>query len=37
VQGAEWEWWNGLTLDNAPLLMRDMSAKEIYALDLQLP
>jgi len=37
VQGAEWEWWNGLTPDNAPLLMRDMSTKEIYALDLQLP
>jgi Tol biopolymer transport system component/DNA-binding winged helix-turn-helix (wHTH) protein len=37
VQGAEWEWWDGLTPDNAPLLMRDMSTKEIYALDLQLP
>lgn len=37
VQGAEWEWWNGLTPDNAPLLLRDMSTKEIYGLDLQLP
>jgi Tol biopolymer transport system component len=37
VQGAEWEWWNGLTPDDAPILMRDMSTKEIYALDLQLP
>jgi Tol biopolymer transport system component/DNA-binding winged helix-turn-helix (wHTH) protein len=37
VQGAEWEWWNGLAPDDAPILMRDMSTKEIYALDLQLP
>ena len=37
VQGAEWQWWNGLTPDDAPLLMRDMSTKEVYALDWQLP
>jgi Tol biopolymer transport system component len=37
VQGAEWEWWNGLTPDDAPLLMHDISTKEIYALDLHLP
>jgi Tol biopolymer transport system component/DNA-binding winged helix-turn-helix (wHTH) protein len=37
VQGAEWEWWNGLTPDDAPILMRDMSTKEIYGLDLQFP
>jgi Tol biopolymer transport system component/DNA-binding winged helix-turn-helix (wHTH) protein len=34
-QGAEWQWWNGLMPDDAPLLMRDMSTKEIYALDWQ--
>jgi Tol biopolymer transport system component/DNA-binding winged helix-turn-helix (wHTH) protein len=29
--------WIGLTLDDAPLLMRDRSVQEIYALDLKFP
>jgi len=29
--------WTGLTPDDSPLLQRDISAQEIYALDLQLP
>jgi Tol biopolymer transport system component len=29
--------WIGLTPDNAPLLMRDRSVQEIYALDLRFP
>lgn len=28
-------WWSGLTPDDAPLLMRDRSVQEIYALDLE--
>jgi DNA-binding winged helix-turn-helix (wHTH) protein/Tol biopolymer transport system component len=35
----EWPFgsWTGLTPDNAPLLQRDISTQEIYALDLDLP
>ncbi len=29
--------WTGLDLNDSPLLMRDTSVQEIYALDLQLP
>jgi hypothetical protein len=29
--------WLGLALDDAPLLMRDRSVQEIYALELQFP
>jgi len=29
--------WIGLTPDDAPLLMRDRSVQEIYALDLRFP
>jgi hypothetical protein len=29
--------WIGLTPDDAPLLMRDRSLQEIYALDLRFP
>jgi len=29
--------WIGLTPDDAPLLMRDRSVQEIYALDLNFP
>jgi Tol biopolymer transport system component len=32
-----WASWLGLSPDDAPLLMRDESTQEIYALDLQLP
>jgi Tol biopolymer transport system component len=32
-----WASWFGLAPDDAPLLMRDQSTQEIYALDLQLP
>jgi serine/threonine protein kinase/Tol biopolymer transport system component len=32
-----WASWLGLGADDAPLLMRDQSSQEIYALDLQLP
>jgi hypothetical protein len=31
-----WASWLGLGADDAPLLMRDQSSQEIYALDLQL-
>jgi hypothetical protein len=30
-------YWIGLTPDDAPLLMRDRSVQEIYALDLNFP
>ena len=29
--------WTGLDPDDSPLLMRDTSVQEIYALDMQLP
>jgi Tol biopolymer transport system component len=32
-----WASWLGLDPDDAPVLMRDQSTQEIYALDLQLP
>jgi serine/threonine protein kinase/Tol biopolymer transport system component len=32
-----WASWLGLAPDDTPLLMRDQSTQEIYALDLQLP
>jgi len=36
---ADWPFgaWTGLTPDDSPLLQRDISTQEIYALDLQLP
>jgi len=33
----DWYWWNGLTPDGSPLLVRDHSTEEIYALDWNLP
>jgi len=32
-----WFWWNGLAPDDSPLLLRDESTEEIYALELLLP
>jgi Tol biopolymer transport system component len=32
-----WGSWTGLTPDDAPLALRDISTFEIYALDWQLP
>jgi len=29
--------WSGLALDGSPLIMRDVSSREIYSLELQLP
>ena len=29
--------WNGLALDDAPLIMRDVGSRELYSLELQLP
>jgi eukaryotic-like serine/threonine-protein kinase len=29
--------WNGLTLDDSPLIMRDVGSRELYSLELQLP
>jgi hypothetical protein len=36
VQSQSW-WWNGLTPDGSPLVLRDQSSEEIYALDSQVP
>jgi hypothetical protein len=36
-RGAEPYWWNGLTPDDSPLVMRDESVAEIYALEWQVP
>jgi Tol biopolymer transport system component len=33
----DWFWWNGLAPDDSPLLLRDESSEEIYALDWLLP
>jgi hypothetical protein len=30
-------WWNGLTPDDSPLVLRNESTQEIYALDWQFP
>jgi hypothetical protein len=30
-------YWSGLAPDNMPLVARDTSTQEVYALDLQLP
>jgi hypothetical protein len=32
-----WGPWTGLAPDGSPLVVRDISNQEIYALDLQLP
>jgi serine/threonine protein kinase/Tol biopolymer transport system component len=32
-----WAQWTGLAADGSPLIMRDRSTQEIYALDLQVP
>ena len=32
-----WFWWNGLAPDDSPLVLRDESSEEIYALDWVLP
>jgi eukaryotic-like serine/threonine-protein kinase len=37
VAGAEFLAWNGLTPEDEPLLLRDQSTQELYALDWQLP
>jgi Tol biopolymer transport system component/DNA-binding winged helix-turn-helix (wHTH) protein len=34
---ADWFWWNGLAPDDSPLVLRDESSEEIYALDWFLP
>ena len=34
---ADWLWWNGLAPDDSPLVLRDESSEEIYALDWLLP
>jgi Tol biopolymer transport system component/DNA-binding winged helix-turn-helix (wHTH) protein len=31
---GQFGWWTGLTLDESPLLLRDTSIQEVYALDL---
>jgi hypothetical protein len=36
VQAQSW-WWNDLMPDGFPLVLRDQSSEEIYALDSQLP
>jgi DNA-binding winged helix-turn-helix (wHTH) protein/Tol biopolymer transport system component len=33
----DWYWWNGLTPDGSPIVLRDESTEEIYALDWALP
>ena len=33
----DWYWWNGLTPDGDPIVLRDESNEEIYALDWKLP
>ncbi len=37
VAGAEFLTWNGLSLDDEPIVLRDQSTQEIYALDWELP
>jgi len=37
VAGIEFLTWNGLSLDDEPLVLRDQSTQEIYALDWDLP
>jgi Tol biopolymer transport system component len=32
-----WSPWSGVTPDGAPLLMRDVSTQEVYALDFEAP
>ncbi len=32
-----WYWWNGLTPDSSPVVLRDESTEEVYALDWELP
>lgn len=34
---AAWYWWNGLTPDGSPVVLRDESTEEVYALDWELP
>ena len=34
---GEWGLWSGITPDGSPLLCRDLSTNEVYALDVQLP
>jgi hypothetical protein len=36
-QGNGWAKWTAPGPDDSPLLMRDKSTQDIYALDLQLP
>jgi DNA-binding winged helix-turn-helix (wHTH) protein/Tol biopolymer transport system component len=33
----DWYWWNGLTPDGYPIVLRDESTEEVYALDWELP
>ena len=35
--GDDWAQWSAPASDGSPLVMRDRSTQEIYALDLQLP
>jgi hypothetical protein len=32
-----WLPWSGVTPDGAPLLLRDISSQEVYALDFEAP
>jgi hypothetical protein len=34
---ADWFWWNGLAPGDSPLVLRDESSEEVYALDWLLP
>jgi len=33
----QWGEWSGMASDGSPLVVRDISTQEIYALDWQLP
>jgi Tol biopolymer transport system component len=37
VAGQSYIWWTGLTPDDSPLMIRDTSTQEIYALDWEAP
>jgi serine/threonine protein kinase len=37
VAGIEFLTWNGLSVDDQPILLRDQSTQEIYSLDWELP
>jgi eukaryotic-like serine/threonine-protein kinase len=37
IQNLHRSWWTGITPDNVPLFVRDVSTDEIYALEVELP